>query len=66
MDCRPRGNHNFFYASNPDNYLVPDNAWPFFKQFALPSSSLHRRSAVHGGVASQPTRVVVTEMSSIQ
>lgn len=36
MDCRPRGNHNFFYASNPDNYLVPDNAWPFFKQFALP------------------------------
>jgi polyhydroxybutyrate depolymerase len=36
MDCRPRGNHNFFYASNPDNYLVPDNAWPFFKQFTLP------------------------------
>jgi polyhydroxybutyrate depolymerase len=36
MDCRPRGNHNFFYASNPDNYLVPDNAWPFFKQFSLP------------------------------
>jgi len=36
MDCRPRGGHNFFYANNPDNYLVPDNAWPFFKQFALP------------------------------
>lgn len=36
MDCRPRGDHNFFYANNPDNYLVPDNAWPFFKQFALP------------------------------
>ncbi|HVY25665.1 MAG TPA: PHB depolymerase family esterase [Polyangiaceae bacterium] len=36
MDCRPRGNHNFFYATNPDNYLVPDNAWPFFKQFSLP------------------------------
>ena len=35
-DCRPRGNHNFFYGSNPDGYLVPDNAWPFFKQFALP------------------------------
>lgn len=36
MDCRPRGNHNFFYATNPDKYLVPDNAWPFFKQFSLP------------------------------
>jgi poly(3-hydroxybutyrate) depolymerase len=36
MDCRPRGNHNFFYSTNPDNYLVPDNAWPFFKQFSLP------------------------------
>jgi polyhydroxybutyrate depolymerase len=36
MDCRPRGDHNFFYANNPDNYLVPDNAWPFFKQFSLP------------------------------
>jgi polyhydroxybutyrate depolymerase len=36
MDCRPRGDHNFFYADNPDNYLVPDNAWPFFKQFSLP------------------------------
>jgi polyhydroxybutyrate depolymerase len=36
MDCRPRGNHDFFYGSNPDNYLVPDNAWPFFKQFSLP------------------------------
>ncbi len=36
MDCRPRGNHNFFYAGNPDNYLVPDNAWPFFKRFSLP------------------------------
>jgi len=36
MDCRPRGDHNFFYANNPDNYLVPDNAWPFFKQFVLP------------------------------
>jgi polyhydroxybutyrate depolymerase len=36
MDCRPRGGHDFFYASNPDNYLVPDNAWPFFKQFSLP------------------------------
>jgi polyhydroxybutyrate depolymerase len=36
MDCRPRGNHNFFYASNPDKYYVPDNAWPFFKQFTLP------------------------------
>jgi polyhydroxybutyrate depolymerase len=36
MDCRPRGNHNFFYATNPDNYLVPDNAWPFFKRFSLP------------------------------
>ena len=36
MDCRPRGDHNFFYATNPDNYLVPDNAWPFFKQFSLP------------------------------
>jgi hypothetical protein len=36
MDCRPRGNHNFFYSTNPDNYLVPNNAWPFFKQFALP------------------------------
>ena len=21
---------------NPDQYLVPDNAWPFFKQFSLP------------------------------
>lgn len=36
MDCRPRGNHNFFYSTNPDHYLVPDNAWPFFKQFSLP------------------------------
>jgi len=36
LDCRPRGDHNFFYANNPDNYLVPDNAWPFFKQFSLP------------------------------
>jgi polyhydroxybutyrate depolymerase len=36
MDCRPRGGHDFFYGSNPDNYLVPDNAWPFFKQFSLP------------------------------
>ncbi|RYZ07635.1 MAG: hypothetical protein EOO73_11705 [Myxococcales bacterium] len=36
MDCRPRGGHDFFYANNPDNYLVPDNAWPFFKQFSLP------------------------------
>jgi hypothetical protein len=36
MDCRPRGNHDFFYGSNPDNYLVPDNAWLFFKQFSLP------------------------------
>jgi poly(3-hydroxybutyrate) depolymerase len=37
MDCRPRGNHDFFYSTNnPDNYLVPDNAWPFFKQFSLP------------------------------
>jgi polyhydroxybutyrate depolymerase len=36
IDCRPRGNHNFFYSTNPDNYLVPDNAWPFFKQFSLP------------------------------
>ncbi len=36
VDCRPRGNHNFFYATNPDNYLVPDNAWPFFKRFSLP------------------------------
>jgi len=36
VDCRPRGDHNFFYANNPDNYLVPDNAWPFFKQFSLP------------------------------
>jgi polyhydroxybutyrate depolymerase len=35
-DCRPRGNHDFFYGNNPDNYLVPDNAWPFFKQFSLP------------------------------
>jgi polyhydroxybutyrate depolymerase len=36
MDCRPRGGHDFFYANNPDNYLVPENAWPFFKQFSLP------------------------------
>ena len=36
VDCRPRGGHDFFYANNPDNYLVPDNAWPFFKQFSLP------------------------------
>ena len=36
MDCRPRGGHDFFYANNPDNFLVPDNAWPFFKQFSLP------------------------------
>lgn len=36
MDCRPRGNHDFYYGSNPDNFLVPDNAWPFFKQFSLP------------------------------
>ena len=36
MDCRPRGDHDFFYGNNPDNYLVPDNAWPFFKQFSLP------------------------------
>lgn len=39
MDCRPGGGHGFYYASgdgNPDNYLVPDNAWPFFKQFSLP------------------------------
>jgi polyhydroxybutyrate depolymerase len=36
MDCRPRGGHDFFYGNNPDNYLVPDNAWPFFKQFSLP------------------------------
>lgn len=36
MDCRPRGNHGFYYGNNPDNYLIPDNAWPFFKQFSLP------------------------------
>jgi polyhydroxybutyrate depolymerase len=36
VDCRPRGGHDFFYANNPDNYLVPENAWPFFKQFSLP------------------------------
>ena len=36
MECHPRGNHNFFYATNPDHLLVPDTAWPFFKQFALP------------------------------
>ncbi len=36
MDCRPRGGHDFFYGNNPDKYLVPDNAWPFFKQFSLP------------------------------
>jgi hypothetical protein len=36
MDCRPPGNHDFFYGSNPDNYLVSDNAWLFFKQFSLP------------------------------
>ena len=36
MDCRPRGPHSFYYGDNPDNYLVPDNAWPFFKQFSLP------------------------------
>ena len=36
MDCRPRGGHDFFYGNNPDRYLVPDNAWPFFKQFSLP------------------------------
>jgi polyhydroxybutyrate depolymerase len=36
MDCRPRGNHDFFYGTNPDRYYVPDNAWPFFKRFALP------------------------------
>ena len=29
-------NGHGFYANNPDNYLVPDNAWPFFKQFSLP------------------------------
>jgi polyhydroxybutyrate depolymerase len=38
-DCRPGGGHGFYYASgsgNPDNYLVPDNVWPFFQQFSLP------------------------------
>ena len=36
MECHPRGDHNFFYANNPDHLLVPDTAWPFFKQFSLP------------------------------
>lgn len=34
-DCRPPGNHGFFYASN-NQFLVPDQAWPFLKQFTLP------------------------------
>jgi len=36
MECHPHGNHDFFYATNPDDLLVPDTAWPFFKQFSLP------------------------------
>jgi hypothetical protein len=36
IDCRARGPHSFYYGDNPDNCLVPDNAWPFFKQFSLP------------------------------
>ena len=37
MECHPHGNHNFFYSSNnTDHLLVPDTAWPFFKQFSLP------------------------------
>jgi polyhydroxybutyrate depolymerase len=35
MDCRPPGNHGFFYANN-NEFLVPDRAWPFLKQFSLP------------------------------
>ena len=35
MDCRPPGNHGFFYAQS-NEFLVPDQAWPFFKQFSLP------------------------------
>lgn len=35
MDCRPPGNHGFFYANN-NEFLVPDQAWPFLKQFSLP------------------------------
>jgi len=38
MLCSPRGSHAFFYKpdENPDQLLVPDTAWPFFKQFSLP------------------------------
>jgi polyhydroxybutyrate depolymerase len=37
MECHPHGEHNFFYSSNnTDHLLVPDTAWPFFKQFSLP------------------------------
>lgn len=35
MDCRPPGNHGFFYANN-NQFLIPDQAWPFFKKFTLP------------------------------
>lgn len=34
-DCRPPGNHGFFYASN-NTFLVPNEVWPFLKQFSLP------------------------------
>lgn len=38
MLCSPRGGHGFFYRpeENLDHLLVPDTAWPFFKQFSLP------------------------------
>jgi len=35
-ECHPHGDHDFFYATNPDDLRVPDTAWPFFKQFSLP------------------------------
>ncbi len=39
MLCSPRGGHDFFHESgdgNPDNYVVTETLWPFFKQFSLP------------------------------
>jgi hypothetical protein len=35
IDCRPPGNHGFFYAQN-NGFLVPDQTWPFLKEFSLP------------------------------
>lgn len=34
MECHPRGEHNFYYAT--DNLLLPDTLWPFFREFVLP------------------------------